>query len=126
MNPDLNGVEMIQAERERQTGSLGYDEAHDDEHTEGELALAAICYAAPDRVFIRTQHDEDVVSFADPWPWSEDEDNRRTDTGRLLSNRIESYHGQTIEERIDQLAQAGALIAAEIDRLLRLRETTTS
>ena len=116
----MNGVEIIASERGRQTGPLGYDEKHDDTHTEGELALTAICYAAPDRVFIRTVHDDDGrVMFEDPWPWDEEEDDRRTDTGRLLSN---SPPHLDLDDRIDQLAKAGALIAAEIDRLLRVRE----
>jgi hypothetical protein len=116
----LNGVEIIMKERARQVEIKGYDETHDDEHTEGELALAAIAYAAPDRVYIQTLNELDRVIFEDPWPWDNDEDNRRGNTGFIVSNSL-SY--QTIEDRIEQLAISGALLAAEIDRLLRLKQT---
>jgi hypothetical protein len=111
---------MIMSERARQVDIKGYDEAHDDDHSEGELALAAIAYAAPDRVYLRIVNEPDRIMFEDPWPWDEDADNRRNEAGQIASNSL-SY--QTIENRIDQLAVAGALLAAEIDRLLRLRET---
>jgi hypothetical protein len=120
VNPDLNGVELIMTERARQIDIKGYDAAHDGDHSEGELALAAIAYAAPDRAYIRTLNEQDRVMFEDSWPWSEDEDKRRTDSGLIASNSL-SY--QTIEDRIYQLAKAGAFLAAEIDRLRRLRET---
>lgn len=35
----------IARQRMKQTLSKGYDAAHDDQHTRGELALAAACYA---------------------------------------------------------------------------------
>lgn len=121
MNPDLNGVEMIMSERARQIDIKGYDEAHDDEHDQGELALAAVCYAAPDRVYVLSRSDDEGVSFDDPWPWDHDDDMRRRHDERSLSNSIDRH--QSIEDRIDQLAAAGALIASEIDRLRRLRAT---
>lgn len=42
------GVDLIAAERKRQIEKEGWTLQHDrDEHTGGELALAACCYAAP-------------------------------------------------------------------------------
>lgn len=121
VNLDLNGVEMIMSERGRQIEIKGYDEDHDDQHDSGELAMAAACYAAPDRIYVLSRSDEEGVSFDDPWPWDEDDDMRRTDTGKILPNT--GTPATSTEDRIDQLAKAGALIAAEIDRLRRTLET---
>ncbi len=115
-----NGAELIRTERGRQI-TKGYDEAHDDGHSEGELCLAAICYAAPDRAYVMTRNDNEAFTFEDPWPWEEDADNRRNDNGVILSN---SLNHQDIDDRIHRLTIAGAFIAAEIDRLLRMREVT--
>ena len=41
------GIRLIAAERQRQVDVEGWTPAHDDEHDEGELAIAAACYAAP-------------------------------------------------------------------------------
>lgn len=38
-------IEEIAAERQRQRDEEGWDDAHDDEHTDGSLATAAACYA---------------------------------------------------------------------------------
>ena len=38
-------VDDVVAERVRQVEVEGFDSAHDDQHTEGELAKAAACYA---------------------------------------------------------------------------------
>ena len=84
----MTGAEMIVRERDRQTSSEGWTPAHDDTHTHGELAAAAIAYASPF---------ESIK--CDVWPWESD-----------------SYKPTT---RIRDLVKAGALIAAEIDRLKR-------
>jgi hypothetical protein len=86
------GCDDIAAERQRQMVREGWTPAHDDEHTESDLASAALCYV--------------YVSIFDPgdfplryWPWDrkwwKPSDARRN------------------------LVKAGALIAAEIDRLDR-------
>lgn len=36
-------IDGIAAERQRQIDAEGFDAAHDDEHTDGELANAAAC-----------------------------------------------------------------------------------
>ena len=44
MNPN-KALQLIIEERNRQTLVEGYTPAHDDEHTEGQLALLAAAYA---------------------------------------------------------------------------------
>ena len=86
------GVELIAAERIRQIEKEGFDGVHDDEHKNNELVLAAMCYAEPNR-------GGDGVPPAFPWDacWWKPSPN----------------------DRIKELTKAGALIAAEIDRLIR-------
>jgi hypothetical protein len=113
----VNGIERIAAERERQMSVEGWTIAHDDQHRDGELAAAAICYASP--VEIKGRFEQPIncgcreamcphsmvtkTVWLDPWPWDQDWDKRKK------------------HERIRQLEIAGALIAAEIDRLERAR-----
>ena len=87
-----DGVDLIAAERLRQIEGEGYDPEHDAEHPE-EMARAAACYAMPvgDRPF------EYGVPLL--WPWTPD------------------YWKPTPDDRVRELVKAGALIAAEIDRL---------
>ena len=93
--PDLTGVEFIAAERERQRGKWG--DRHDDTHDAGELAMAAACYAVPY---------PDALASGWSWPFEPETFNRA---------RVEDGpSGQ-----ICDLVKAGALIAAEIDRLQR-------
>jgi hypothetical protein len=106
------GIERIAAERVRQITDHHWSAEHDDEHDDGSLAMAAVCYAAPERVYIRRTFARGET-FTDPWPW-EGWDKRPYD-GNVL-------RAPTAVERIRLLEKAGALIAAEIDRLLR-RET---
>lgn len=117
-----NGIALIAHERERQINQEGWTPEHDDEHDDGDLAMAAVCYAAIVPVFrFEDCRPPGNLHFVDPWPWDETWDKRR---------RIDNYGadndgalipiGQyTAEERIRNLVKAGALIAAEIDRLLR-------
>lgn len=110
----MNGIELIAAERQRQIDTEGWTALHDDGHKQGEMAAAAICYAAPTPVF-RIRELSRGFQFTDPWPWDEEWDKRRYDrTGMLLL--AENYK---TPQRIRNLAKAGALIAAEIDRLQR-------
>jgi hypothetical protein len=101
-----DGAERIAEERRRQRGAEGYTEAHDDDHFHGELALAAACYAAPCRIF-KMRDVGHGYNFRDPWPWDSEDDKRPL------------AQDPTIDERVRVLEKAGALIAAEIDRLLR-------
>lgn len=89
------GLELIIAERERQITQEGWTAEHDAEHTEGQLAMAAACYAF-DAVALPTI---DAKRFIfDNWPWSR------------------KWWKPTPDDTIRQLTKAGALIAAEIDR----------
>jgi len=106
----LNGGEssvaagsMVLQERQRQLEAEGYTQDHDDQHLRGELAWAAACYAAPDRVFRMKTYSASPteVLFVEPWPGNPVPWRRPTAT------------------RVTLLVRAGALILAEIARLLR-------
>jgi len=115
-NKDGTGIERIAAERIRQTEKLGWTREHDDQHEDGELAYAAACYAAPERIYIKTRKADEWFRFFDPFPTSwKDARPARTDSGLMIVG-VNSK-----AKRIRLLEKAGALIAAEIDRLLRGR-----
>jgi hypothetical protein len=113
----MGGVERIAAERLRQKEQERWTEGHDKQHFAGELAMAAICYAAPEPIRMKMEvpincgcreamcpHSMDSKKvWRDPWPWEEKWDKRKK------------------HDRLKQLVIAGALIAAEIDRLERVR-----
>jgi len=111
----MTGLELIVAEYTHQfvEGSNGSVQVE-----ESQLAMAAACYAAPEQLY-RLQGGDDDFIMADPWPWEKNHDRRQSVGERKL------YGGTlpadpdscTIEERIELLALAGAMIAAEIDRL---------
>ena len=109
------GAELIADERKRQIEKEHWSEGHDDEHTDESLAYAAVCYAHPrPRIVERKQtmyQDREAgefrypyqieVSVPDIWPWD----------GGYWNPK----------DRISNLVRAGALIAAEIDRLQRAK-----
>lgn len=90
---DSYGAQLIAAERARQISVEGYTAEGDDRQTAGELAMAAACYALPP-----TLREEPLPML---WPWS----------GMVW---------RPSPARIRELAKAGALIAAEIDRVRRM------
>ncbi len=92
----MTGVELIAAERARQVSVEGWAYSHDDQHVSGEMARAAACYAL--------QHTR-VSGRAIRWPW-----NRQW---------------WKPKGPIRDLVRAGALIAAEIDRLQRASPAPT-
>ncbi len=118
----MTGAELIAAERRRQVEQEGWTPEHDDEHGDGSLALAAVCYATPVRLYGKHEYAAGPA-FLDPWPksWGDGWDKRyrygerRTNPGNTPPDPA-TYTG---EERLDLLVKAGALLAAEIDRLLR-------
>ena len=95
------GIELIIEERQRQISQEGWTPEHDDEHEYEELATAAACYACPDR-----------IRGVEPWAL-------RSHIMRLLWPFDLSWFKPTPDDRVRELAKAGALIAAEIDRLNR-------
>lgn len=103
--PDhLSGAELIMAERERQQSQEGWNAAHDDEHDCRELA-----YAATDYLMFYTGEGQ---------PGSEPEE------GKTPSRYwpFEPQAWKPSDDPIRNLAKAGALVASEMDRLLRLRQ----
>lgn len=91
-----SGIELIAEERKRQIEKEGWSLNHDIEHKDGELAIAAACYAYPNY-----DKNENIQSQL-KWPFEN-----------------ESWKPSS-ENRIRELQKAGALIAAEIDRLQNL------
>ncbi len=112
--PKLTGVERIAAERQRQIDVEGWTPEHDDEHDNAEMAMAAACYAAPDLIYTMDPDHVQQVVFEDPWPWDQSWDKRP-----YRGNRLKANATATRATRIRMLEKAGALIAAEIDRILR-------
>jgi len=98
------GIQLIEAERERQELGEGWTDEHDDQHTKGELAQAAAVYALP--IDIKRMRQPIAVNATERleflmWPFDMD------------------WYKPTPDDRIRELEKAGALIAAEIDRLQR-------
>ena len=89
----MNGLERIAVERKRQIEEEGFNLGHDLEHDNGQLAAAGACYALTS--------------------WS------LTDAERLFP--LEFGCLKISENRIRNLEKAGALIAAEIDRLQAIK-----
>ena len=95
------GIELIAIERQRQIEGEGWTAKHDDQHETGEIALAAACYAIP--VNRRGVFDSSRGLIEWLWPWD-----------------AEWWKpARSSRSRIKELVKAGALIAAEIDRLQR-------
>ncbi|MDP4279343.1 MAG: hypothetical protein QQM50_02180 [Dehalococcoides mccartyi] len=113
------GIELITKERERQIKELGFDIKHDEDacHESGELALAAVCYASPINLYRHKVDYDSQLIFTDPWPgtWDRKWDKRRRKD--VWTNSILPNENLPLPERIRNLVKAGALIAAEIDRL---------
>lgn len=117
MKTTTPGIDLIAEERARQISQEGWTAAHDDEHRGAEMATAAACYSLPARQ--RSLEDAYIEMNAargcgDPaipytikvrvplrWPWDAE------------------WWKPTPDDRIRELVKAGALIAAEIDRLRR-------
>lgn len=94
----MTGIDLIAEERRRQVEQEGWTPQHDAHHVNGELVCAAICYAEAGSGFDLSIGCDEVGKPPHPWPfeaswWKPSDDLRRN------------------------LAKAGALIAAEIDRL---------
>lgn len=123
-----SGLELISAERLTHS-SKGFTTEHDDVHDDGEIALAALAYvghAAGMQAYIKAESDEHsadpVIVLCDPWPWDRSDDKRRH---YAASNTPILPRKLTRAQRIELLTIAGALIAAEIDRINRVTERIT-
>ena len=98
------GIELIAEERKRQIEVEGWTEEHDAEHTNEALAMAAVCYAIPSVLRMYSYNPLIKARIPEYWPWDK-----------------ESWKPSP-ENRIKELIKAGALIAAEIDRLNARKE----
>jgi len=119
------GVELIVAERTRQIEKEGWSAEHDDEHGREELAQAAAVYAAPCQIFEMCGDGGRTLVLTDIWPF-DDEWDKRT---HKYTGAYDIYRDEWLKKnkarRIKELTKAGALIAAEIDRIQRLTEDPT-
>lgn len=95
------GIELIAEERRRQIDELTWTSIHDDKHTDESLAFAAAAYALPDGVTLEGEYEgkRDELFPKDAWGFE--------------------WFKPARNDRIRELQKAGALIAAEIDRLQR-------
>ena len=111
----MTGIELIAAERQRQIEAEQWVPSHDDDHADNELIRAAQCYTWAARqtsigsVNERMPMDSPLQPYIDMgspdwrvprWPW-------------------EAAWWKPNGDPIRNLEKAGALIAAEIDRLQR-------
>jgi hypothetical protein len=91
------GAGLITKERIRQIGEEGFDAAHDALTPDGALAQAAVCY------IIKTVRPSALTTLFDKlWPWS--------------------TKWWKPKDPMRNLVRAGALIAAEIDRMLAVEK----
>jgi hypothetical protein len=96
-----DGAALIAAERKRQIESEKWTAEHDDEHDAGQMVEAAVTYA------LEATYDGPALKgtwFKKYWPWDD-----------------ESFKPKNPPQ---DLIRAGALIAAEIDRLQRATQRT--
>jgi hypothetical protein len=99
------GTELIRQERERQVKVEGWSAAHDDGHVLGELARAAACYAIAGVWEVKSRQMGTIQNMLG-WIWPATWDTKWWKPRGNVAN----------------LVRAGALIAAEIDRLRRIQE----
>lgn len=95
------GIELIYEERQRQIEVEMFDHSYDRQTNQnGELALVAAFYAMSEEQRLQELSKEDCISSPPTsFPW------------------VHRWWKPTPEDRIKELKKAGALIAAEIDRL---------
>lgn len=93
----LSGVELIAKERKRQIDEEGWTLEHDLGHDDGAISLAAACYAAhPLELYTKEEYDTEI-HYKQLLPFDKKIDKKKKELRKLII--------------------AGALIAAEIDRL---------
>lgn len=95
------GTRLIRDERLRQISIEGWTPEHDDQHTEGELRDAAIAFLMSADPVADEEFGADI--YPDTWD-------------------AEWFTKHRDDDAIRKLVIAGALVAAEIDRLLRQRD----
>ena len=95
------GAERAVAERIRQKSVEGWTPEHDAQHGQGELAMAAACYALNKMPMYTDGWRADTLEW---WPWHPDWDKRKK------------------HDRERSLEIAAALIMAELDRIQAAKE----
>jgi len=133
------GWQLIRAERMRQRVEEGRTLEHDDEHDDQSLTAAAIAYAEVGRKMARAPRaHRELVAYYERRNLPEDDqlieyrdDPLSAHFGRDSDGRVrapsivtwpwEREAWKPSEDPIRNLVKAGALIAAEIDRLQRLK-----
>lgn len=93
------GIELIAEERQRQIEVEGWTKEHDTEHIDDSLAFAAVCYAIPHAYRKFSYCPSRKERLPEFWPWDKE------------------WWKPCPQDRIRELVKAGALIAAEIDKL---------
>jgi hypothetical protein len=102
------GAKLIARERKRQIEEEGWSAGDDEQHDSGELSRAAAVYAKD--VADRLEQESYGFDTSGPslfptdWPWDK------------------KWWKPTPDDPVRQLVKAGALIAAEIDRIQALGE----
>lgn len=91
----MNGAQLIAAERRRQMTEECWTAEHDDGHVNRQLVDGAICYAYGESSMVNRT----VCPVS--WPWEAE------------------WLKFDVEDPVRNLVKAGAMLAAEIDRLLR-------
>lgn len=92
-------LQLIAAERRRQVEAEGWTQEYDDAHSEGELAAAAGCYALS---AVNGLAESEAKRF---WPWE--------------------WRWWKPADKKRALVKAGALIVAELERLIREEEASS-
>ena len=103
-------LDDISTERERQRTKWG--DKHDDDHEDGSMAVAAICYIENEPIYVRRES-ANRVTFQDPWPWSGGDPRCRPPSG---FTNVPTYGFRDYRW---SLVQAAALLVAEIERIDR-------
>lgn len=103
--PTSEGADRIAQERTRQVTVEGWTAKHDQGHRPGELTAAAECYLSAALTALNPDDPRAAFGTSEPpvypyWPWER------------------SAYKVRLSDPLRSLVKAGALIAAEIDRLL--------
>lgn len=94
-----NGIDLIREEQERQIMEEGWTKEHDDSHSPGALALAGSCYAEAAAMRLAPiAFRPDVEEIPENWPWEP--------------------QWWKPKNTLRDLVRAGALIAAELDKMI--------
>jgi hypothetical protein len=101
---EMTGVALIAAERQRQVEKEGWTSESDSRlNDRGEMLVASDCYAKVALEEIKFDVQPNPQYIPDDWPWG-------------------SEWWKPSDDPIRNLEKAGALIAAEIDRLKRMEK----